>query len=852
MSATRFSLEVRPRIPQKLERLRELADNLLYSWDRRVRGLFYRLDRNLWHSCNHNPKVFLRRVSQRRLEEAAEDRVFMEEYNRVLSAFDTYLQDHIQTDVRLLFDPKSDLVAYFCLEFGFHESVPLYSGGLGILAGDHCKAASDLGLPFVAVGLLYRQGFFNQTIDEHGSQIAHYTPTHFDDVPIRPARDAGGAEVHVQVEILGRTVEVKVWRAQTGRLVLYLLDTDLPVNSDEDRRITYQLYGGNADVRIQQEMVLGIGGTRALRALGTRPTVWHINEGHAAFLILERCREWHDNGLDFASALELVAATTVFTTHTPVPAGHDVFPHDQMRRYFKNYVRSVGADIEQLLGLGTSPGNQGGFNMTALALRGSRYHNGVSAIHGRVASRMEGYCWPEIPHRENPLGYITNGIHVPTFLALRWSTQFDLQFSAEWRNQLLNHEYWQSLDDIPDHNFWSIRQLLKSELLSHAHRRCVRRYRRNGCSEAQIARLTRFLTPDNTDVLVLGFARRFATYKRATLLFQDPQRLARLLNDPKRPVVLVFAGKAHPQDLPGQQLIHTIHEYSLRPEFEGRIVLLEGYDLALARKLVTGVDVWINTPEHPLEASGTSGQKAGINGVLNLSVLDGWWAEGYNGSNGWAITPHDPHFDLEFRNREEGGELIDILENEVIPLYFSRNGHGFSEGWVRRSKESMKTLIPQYNSQRMVMDYVMQYYGPANLQHQALTQNDAQPARNLAAWKSRIAAAWPNVRIRRLDEAREFILAGDTLPIQVAVSLNGLEPEDVMVECLLGTEDESGEFAVQSHFPLQACGKNERGETLFRSDITPTLAGLQHYQVRIYPDHELLSHPFELGCMRWL
>ncbi|GAB4344570.1 MAG: glycosyltransferase family 1 protein [Gammaproteobacteria bacterium] len=852
MFGTRFSLEVRPRIPKKLKRLDELANNLLYSWDRRVRGLFYRLDRDLWHATNHSPKVFLRRVSQRRLEEAAEDRVFMEEYNRVCSAFDTYMQDHIQSDVRLLFDPEKDLVAYFCLEFGFHESLPLYSGGLGILAGDHCKAASDLGLPFVAIGLLYRQGYFTQTIDGHGSQIAHYVQTQFQDLPISPALDSEGREVHVQLQLPNRIVEIKVWRAQAGRITLYLLDTDLPANSEDDRAITYQLYGGDNDTRIQQEMVLGIGGARALRALGISPTVWHINEGHAAFMIIERCRALHAEGMDFEAALELTAANTVFTTHTPVPAGHDVFDHGLIKEYFQGKVAALGTTMERLLELGSSPGNQGGFNMTALALRGSRYHNGVSKIHGRVASRMEGYCWPQIPHDENPMGHITNGVHVPTFLALQWSSLFDLQFSAEWRNQLLNHEYWNRIDDIADHNFWSVRQLLKSELLSHVRRRAIARYRRNGCSEAQIERRTRFLSPDNTDTLLLGFARRFATYKRATLLLQDPERLARLLNDPDRPVVLIFAGKAHPRDLPGQQLIHTIHEYSLRPEFEGRIVLLEGYDLALARKLVTGVDVWVNTPEHPLEASGTSGEKAGINGVLNLSVLDGWWAEGYNGENGWGITPHDPHLDLEFRNREEGRELLDIIEHQVIPLYFDRDGHGFSEGWIRRSKASMKTLIPQYNAQRMVMDYVMKYYGPANLQYQSLSQEGGKPAATLAEWKQRIAKSWPQVTIRRLDEVRTYLVAGDNLPIEVAVQLGDLTPEDVVVECLLGNDDERGEFVTQAHFPFHCEGRNERGEALFKLHLAPTLNGLQYYKIRVYPYHPLLSHPFETGCMVWL
>jgi len=654
MTGTRFSLEVRPRIPERLARLEELANDLFYSWDRSVRALFYRLDRDLWHACGHNPKLFLRRVSQARLEEAAADRLYLEEYHRVLSAYDTYLNERPASGIEQHLDPERDLVAYFCAEFGLHESLPIYSGGLGILAGDHCKAASDLGVPFVAVGLLYRQGYFTQTIDGHGNQIAHYTPTDFDHLPVEPARGADGRELRVRVRLPGREVAVRIWRAKAGHIDLFLLDTDLPENQEHDRAITYQLYGGDTHTRIQQEIVLGIGGVRALRALGLEPTVWHVNEGHAAFQVLERCRELVAAGEDFDTALERTAAATVFTTHTPVPAGHDIFDHGLMAEYFGDFARELGIDLEELLGLGSSPASQGGFNMTALALRGSRFHNGVSRIHGGVASRMEAYVWPDIPPEENPIGYVTNGVHVPTFLAREWAGLLDMRLGTEWRNELLNPQFWERVAEIPDHNFWSLRQSLKAELLDEVRRRAVRQHRRNGLSPSQIERLTRFLSGGHMDILTIGFARRFATYKRATLLFSDPERLARLLGDPQRPVVFIFAGKAHPNDLPGQHLIQVIHDFSRRPEFEGRIVLLEGYDLALARKLVTGVDVWLNTPEHPLEASGTSGQKAGLNGVINLSVLDGWWDEGYTGDNGWAIMPHGPDFDAAFRNQEEG------------------------------------------------------------------------------------------------------------------------------------------------------------------------------------------------------
>ncbi len=852
MTGTRFSLEVQPRIPPRLARLNELANDLLYSWDRQVRGLFFRLDRDLWEQCGHNPKVFLRRVAQEKLEEAVNDRIFMEDYNRALSVYDVYLEAPMRPETAAEIDPKSDLVAYFCAEFGFHESVPLYSGGLGILAGDHCKAASDLMLPFIAVGLLYRRGYFTQTVDGQGNQIAHYTPTNFADIPVTPAVDDGSAELHVTVPMDGREVVFKVWQAKAGHITLYLLDSDLPVNREEDRRITYQLYGGDKTTRIQQEIALGIGGVRALRALGHEPTVWHINEGHAAFQILERMRERVAEGIDFHAALELVAAGTVYTTHTPVPAGHDIFDPALFTKYFSEYVRELKIPMEELMKLGHSPSNHGGFNMTALAMRGSRFQNGVSRIHGGVASRMEGYVWPQVPPEENPVHYVTNGVHVPTFLAREWVNLFDMRFDRTWRNELLDDEYWERVDTIPDQNYWSVRQTLKAELLDVVRERATQQHRRNGCSDVQINRLVRHLSSSETDILTLGFARRFATYKRALLIFSDPERLARIVNDPERPVLIMFAGKAHPSDVPGQELIRTIHEYSHRPEFEGKIILLENYDLALARKLVTGVDVWINTPEYPLEASGTSGEKAGINGVVNLSVLDGWWGEGYNGDNGWAITPHGVQYDPAFRDREEAQTLLDILEQEIVPLYYERDGHGYSEGWVAKSKASMKSVMPRFNAQRMVMDYVRDFYGPAIRHRRALLADDARPAQDLAQWKTRVYTAWPEVSLSRVDDGRTEILAGESLVIQVAARLNGLRPDDVHVECLVGTSDGADKFALDNRYFFEAMRETDSGETIFELNLAPELSGLQFYKIRMYPWHKLLCHPFEMGFMIWL
>ena len=852
MPGTRFTLEVQPKIPSQLARLEELANDLLYSWDRNVRALFYRLDVSLWHPCGHSPKVFLRRVSQQRLEEAVQDQVFMEDYNRVLSVYDTYHQNHKNQRVKS-FDHSQDLIAYFCAEFGFHESLPIYSGGLGILAGDHCKAASDLGIPFVAVGLLYRQGYFGQKIDKMGNQIAHYSSTNFADLPITPAINAHGQEIHVHVRCNQKDIEIKVWEAKAGRIKLYLLDTDLPSNSEEDRSITYRLYGGDRTTRIQQEIILGIGGVRALYALGFNPSVWHINEGHSAFQILERCHRLVSNGLDFDSALEAVAAGTVFTTHTPVPAGHDIFDHTLIDKYLDEFREKLGINKHDFMQLGCSPGNDGGFNMTSLAMRGSRYQNGVSRIHGNMASKMEGYIWPQVPHEENPISYVTNGVHVPTFLAREWVNLFDMRF-REWRNHLNDTDYWNCINEIPDHRYWSLRESLKGEMLESVYHRIKSQYRRNGFSEAQIRRLLQHIEPRETDILTLGFARRFATYKRATLLFSDPERLAKIMNNPKRPVILIFAGKAHPEDQPGQQLIRTIHEYSLRPEFQGRILLLEGYDMSLARKLVAGVDVWLNTPEYPLEASGTSGEKAGINGVVNLSVLDGWWGEGFQENNGWAITPHGPEFDSDYRNQQESNDLLDILENEVVPMYYKRDGRGYSEAWVNISKASMRTIIPNYNATRMMMDYINNFYLRANKHARTMSDKEYSPARELGNWKKQVARSWSKVSIQRLDPGEQKILSGEALPVRVSVNLAGLKPDDVIVECVVGTEDQRGKdsFVAHEHLLLTAGETNDNGETIFSCALKPSMPGLQYYKIRMYPHHTLQAHRFEAGYMLWV
>jgi starch phosphorylase len=849
MSGTNYSLEVQPRIPEGLSRLQDLADDLLYSWDRHVRNLFFWLDPELWEECDHKPRVFLRRVEQRRLDKAAEDPLYLKKYNSCLSAYDTYLAQKPIPEVGAHLNTREDLIAYFCAEFGLHESLPIYSGGLGILAGDHCKAASDMGLPFVAVGLLYSRGYFHQTIDGQGNQHAHYIETKFADIPVFPAVDPLGKEVHITVPLRDRNVEVKVWRAEAGHITLYLLDTDIPANRPEDRGITHQLYGGDNHTRIQQEAVLGIGGVRALRAIHQSPTVWHINEGHAAFMVLERARELVENGIDFHGALEAVSAATVFTTHTPVPAGHDIFDRELVETYLGRYIQKLGIDTDEFMALGDSPEGPGRFNQTALAVRSSRFQNGVSRIHGGVSSRLCGFAWPQIPHDENPMTYVTNGVHVPTFLHREWSYNFDVHFEEEWRDKMLAPDFWEAIEHIPDHAFWASHQSIKTSLLEDLRARLCRQHQRNGLGSGEIKRMTESLKPD---ALFVGFARRFATYKRATLLFSDPERLARLLNDAERPVVFVFAGKAHPNDIPGQDLIRVINDFSRRPEFEGKILMVEGYDMSLARKLLTGVDVWLNTPEYPLEASGTSGQKAGINGVINLSVTDGWWGEGYTPDSGWAITPHGVGFERTERDREESLELLDILEQQVIPLYYDRNGRGYSASWLAMSKRSMINTLPRFNAQRMVMDYVRNFYGPASRQGRKLAEEGLRNAQELAEWKRHVAKAWPKVKLRRVDAPPRELPFGGALPIRVEVELNGLTPDDVTVECIVGRQSPGNPFQVRSTHRFEPGADDSGAQTLFRLDLPLESCGLYHYKVRIYPSHRLLTHPFETGWMLWL
>jgi len=842
MPGNSFRIDVRPRLPQRIARLAELAGDLWYSWHRPARALFSRLDPELWAEVGHSPRALLRSIEQAELDAAAADAAFGEAYDRVMAEYDAY-RAPAQAEPPLA---AGECVAYFCAEFGLHESLPTYSGGLGILAGDHCKSASDARLPFVAVGLLYRQGYFQQTIDAEGRQQARFSDIEIEDLPVDPVRGADGAELRVALEFPGQRVACRAWRARVGRVTKYLLDTDVPENGAAARQITHQLYRGDLHTRLEQELVLGIGGARLLAALGIEPTCWHVNEGHPAFLMLERLRRKVADGLAFDAALEAVAAGTVFTTHTPVPAGHDRFPAAQVRGYLEAALPELRPHLDEMLALGRADG-AADFNMTALAMRASRYQNGVSRIHGAVTRRICAPFWPQIEPEESPVRYVTNGVHLPTFIADAWYEVLDRCVGAGWSGWPFDEGCWRNVRSVGDAEFWAVHQSLKAQMLHLVRHRVTRQQQRLHASGSHIDRILRLADPERPDVLTIGFARRFATYKRATLLFERLDWLRQIAADAKRPVLFVFAGKAHPADLPGQELIRRIGEVASMPEFESRILFVENYDMRVAQRLVSGVDVWLNNPVYPLEACGTSGMKAAINGVLNLSVLDGWWGEGYDGHNGWAIKPLPEGADPQRRDAEESRTLHELLQDQVIPLYYARNGEGHSPGWVAMMKEAMASVAPGFSSLRMLTEYLESCYRPAVARARRLAADGHAAARALAAWKARVRAAWGGVALRRAGDGRAALEYGDKLGVAAAVRLNGLAPEDVAVEAVLARGEEVLERRRLQHRPQGAAA----GEAHYALEFAPRYCGTMEARLRAYPVHELLAHPLEMGMMAW-
>ncbi len=841
-----YTFNVIPKLPKELEPLREMVCNLWWTWEPSARKLFRHLDPGLWNRTNHNPVRMLQRCRQARLVELAGDEQFLRELATVHAEFRAYME---RTDT---FGSKrrTGLVAYFSAEFGFHESIPNYSGGLGILSGDHCKSASDLGLNFVAVTLLYRHGYFKQQINKEGWQESVSLNQNFHHLPLSEVR-LGEQPLLVSVRILNRDVRAKIWEMHIGRITLYLLDTDIPENSPEDRLITAHLYGGDLEMRIKQEIVLGIGGIHALHAMGLRPQVFHMNEGHSAFLSLELIRRGvEEKGLDFKSALQLVAAGNVFTTHTPVPAGNDAFPRDLMQKYFGDYPAHVGVSFDEFFSFGQSTVNKlDAFSMTILALRTSRHANGVSKLHGAVSRGLWRDVWAGVPEDEVPILSITNGIHTKTWLAPEFAALYD-RYLPDWEENLTSQEFWRRVIDIPAEELWGTHLLLKRRLVEFVRERVRAQRERIGESPERIRQVNQLLDPE---VLTIGFARRFATYKRGALLFSDSERLKRMVTNPERPVQFVFAGKAHPKDEAGKRLIQEVHRWSREAGLENRIVFVEDYDAYIGRRLTQGVDLWLNNPLRPLEASGTSGMKLPPNGGLNLSVLDGWWCEGYNGKNGWAVGPEIVDGSVEFQNEVDTASLFHVLENHVIPLYYAKPDGRLPIAWLQLMRESIRSVTPVFNTQRMVEEYSELLYEPAAAAHAKLGRNNAEKAREVSQWKADMRRLWPQVRIndvRIANEDRVNILVGESLAIEAKVHLGELSPEFVRVQAYVGETDDNQIYHPIA-FDLFESKKDAHGDYLYRGSVPGTESGAYGFNVRVIPHNPDLTQPHELRLIAW-
>ena len=842
---------VTPTLPAALEPLREMSFNLWWTWEPSARRLFRQLDPELWNRTNHNPVRMLQLSRQSRLEELAQDKTFLRELKQVFEGFEKYLGRHDTYGKTGAGSGIKNPVAYFSAEFGFHESIPNYSGGLGILASDHCKSASDLDLNFIAIGLLYRHGYFRQQIDKEGVQEAINLNQKFHHLPIREVR-RGGGNLLIPVRILDREVFAKVWELRVGRITIYLLDTDTPENSAEDQLITAELYGGDLEMRMRQEIMLGIGGVKALNALGIEPAVFHMNEGHSAFLALERIRRnVIEKKLDFYSALQVVAAANVFTTHTPVPAGNDSFPREMMRKYFGSFAKELNLPFDELLSFGqTRVDPNDPFSMTILALRLSRHANGVSKLHGEVTRALWKDVWAGVPVHEVPITSITNGVHTKTWMAPEFSALYHKHLGA-WTEHLTEPEFWRGVIDIPDAQLWETHQKLKLRLIEFVRERVRRRRERMGESPEAIRKVNRILDPET---LTIGFARRFATYKRGTLLFSDKERLKRLLNDTTRPVQFIFAGKAHPRDEAGKALIQEVYRVSCEPGFENRIVFLEDYDSYIARRLVQGVDLWLNHPLRPLEASGTSGMKSAPNGGINLSVLDGWWREGYNGNNGWAIGPEIDDRTVEFQNEVDASSLYQLLENQIIPLYYAKPDGKLPLAWLQLMRESIRSVTPVFNTQRMVKEYTERLYIPAARSSENFSRDGCGAATQLSQWKAQIRKDWPQVQIsdvRVTNKDRQNIFVGESVEISARVHLGAVDPRHVRVEAYHGEAD-NGDIRNPSATVLNQTSQIDgEGNYIYRGSVPASESGTYGFSVRVLPTHPNLMQTHELRLITW-
>ncbi|WP_420460398.1 alpha-glucan family phosphorylase [Neolewinella sp.] len=831
--------------PDELTALTRMSHNILWSWMPRVAELFRSIDPQQFVELNYNPVALLETLAPARLQELAADQEFLKRVGAAEKEFDAYLAEPMKEDL-----PR---VAYFSMEYGLHISLKLYSGGLGVLAGDYLKEASDSNVDLFGVGLLYRYGYFNQGLSMNGDQVHHYPAQKFTQLPVEPVRGEDGNWLKVPVSIQGRIVQAKIWSLAIGRIKLYLLDTDHEDNTPEDRALTHMLYGGDNEHRLKQEILLGIGGVRAIEAMGLAPDIYHLNEGHAGFLSLERLKNYVDQGLSFAEAREMVRASSLYTTHTPVPAGHDHFPEHLMRGYLYNYAADLGIEWGEFMALGRLNADDAGedFNMSKLSIRLSQRVNGVSKLHGEVSQEMFTDLYPGYTAEEVHIGYVTNSVHYPTWVADSIHELFSTEFGKDWVRDQSNKNVWRNVHKIDNKQLADTRQALKVRLLNYVKAKLQVDMRRRGESPRMTFDV---LSKINERALVLGFARRFATYKRATLLFTNRDRLRELVNRKDQPVIFLFAGKAHPADQGGQDLIRQIVQISKEPDFAGKIIFLEDYNMEMAKLLTQGVDIWLNTPTRPLEASGTSGMKAALNGSVNFSVLDGWWAEGYRPDAGWALPLERTYEDQHLQNELDAETMYSVLEDEIIPIYFDRDQRGVSERWMSYVKQIIAEVAPTFTMKRMMDDYYARFYLPLGRSAAAVRQQDMQAGKDYAAWKEDTAAKWDGIDTienNTLDTVNHALPVGENFSAEVVIATNGIDPEHLVLEALF-YQRMSEEKIVLRRIQSFKLKDSSQGKATYSISIDPHLAGVYEYGFRLRPQHELMPHAQDLPLVYWV
>ncbi len=843
---------VTPNLPEPLQPLLEIAGNIWWTWNVEAISLLRRVDTELWDRHKGNPVAVLGTLSAERVADLAKDEAFLAHLTRVRADLNRYLTISSWYEKEHGGEPQAK-VGYFSLEFGLHESLPLYSGGLGILAGDHLKSASDLGVPLVGMGLAYQSGYFRQYLNHDGWQMEEYPVNDFYNMSMELVRTDEGRQMKIEVTYPGRTVQARIWKVQVGRNPLFLLDTNLKENLPEDRELTARLYSGDNDMRVRQEILLGIGGLRALVKMGLEPTVCHLNEGHSAFLALERIAMlMEQRDLDYSTAFEIVRASNVFTTHTPVPAGNDQFAPDLIRTYLPGMAERLGLGIEGLLALGRQdPADQNeNFTMPVLALRLSRSANGVSELHGHVSRNMWQKVWPQVPAEEIPISHVTNGIHTRSWLCHEIARLYDRYLGPRWFEEPTNQTLWDRVKQIPDAELWRSHERMRERLVGFVRGRLRDQLKARGANRAWIRQTSEVLDPE---ALTIGFARRFATYKRAALLLRDPARLSAILNDPERPVQLIFAGKAHPKDHPGKEIIRQLVHLAQQPEFRKRIAFVEDYNIEVARYLVQGVDVWLNTPRRPFEASGTSGMKVPPNGGINLSILDGWWCEGYESDNGWAIGAGEDYEDQEYQDEVESTSLYDLLENEIVPTFYERSSDDVPREWTRVMKNSMRTVNAEFNTNRMVEEYTNRFYMPSIQNADRLGEGKFSKARELADWRTRVTDAWPNLRVIDVAGPRHQAQPmGEMMQVSATLDLGGIPADEVLVEAYHGLLDTTGHIADGETTTLFANEPNPDGSVSFTGEIPCRRAGRRGFTVRVVPRKD--GFPlgrFETGLVSW-